>query len=345
MMNTNTRYSRRNLLRTGTGAGIATVLGLAFSTPGIRQALAQAGDTELVCNANGVRIRKDPGLSGTVIGSLSSGAVVNLIGDPVTRDGYTWLNISPQANRNLTGWAAAQFFGEPGGGGWAIGTDVVVATDSLNLRADPGLSGRVILSARNGTHAVTRTAALARDGYTWYGVTLDDGTKGYFAGEFLEEGTGGGGNDGWPAGTILSVADGPLNLRRSAGTGGGVIRTYVTGTQATVISGPTAANGYDWYKVEIAKDGNVGWFAGDFLEVARTEPTGDRLRVVDGPLRLRRDPGLNGAVLTTLSTGTIVVVADASSVRQDGYLWRYVRLESNRNVIGWIADGFTERIG
>lgn len=263
----NSRYSRRTVLRLATGAGLVAAAGAAPAGPLLNLAMAQAGDTELVCNANGVRIRRNPGLAGAVIGSLSSGAVVNLIGDPVSRDGYTWLNISPQANRNLNGWSAAQFFGEPSGGGWAIGTDVVVATDSLNLRAEPGLSGRVILSAGNGTHAVTRTAALARDGYTWYGVTLDDGTKGYFAGEFLREGRG-----------------------------------------------------------------------------QRPEPTGQRLRVVNGPLRLRRDPGLKGAVLASLPTGAIVVIADATSVRQDGYLWRYVRVEAKPGAIGWIADGFTEGV-
>lgn len=263
----NGRYSRRTVLRLATGAGLVAAAGAAPAGPLLSRVMAQAGDTELVCNANGVRIRRDPGLNGAVIGSLSSGAVVNLIGDPVSRDGYTWLNISPQANRNLTGWAAAQFFGEPSGGGWAIGTDVVVASASLNLRRDAGIRAAVIRSVPRGTHAVTRTAALARDGYTWYGVTLDDGTKGYFAGEFLQEGQG----------------------------------------QAP-------------------------------------EPTGQRLRVVDGPLRLRKNPGLNGAVLASLPTGAIVVIADASAVRQDGYLWRYVRVEAKPGAVGWIADGFTERI-
>lgn len=190
-MNTKTSYTRRHLVRMSAGAGIATAFGL-FLASGTWQALAQNGDTELVCNADGVRIRRNPGLSGSVIGSLGSGAVVNVIGDPVDRDGYTWLNISPQSDRSKTGWAAAQFFDRGGGSG-----------------------------------------------------------------------------NGWSAGTVLSVADGPLNLRRSAGTGSGVIRSYATGTRATVISGPTAANGYSWYKVKIAKDGTVGWFAGDFLEVAR----------------------------------------------------------------------------
>lgn len=134
-MNRNTLYSRRHLVRMGTGAGIATALGFALSAPGIRVAAAQNGDTELLCNADGVRIRRDPGLSSGVIGFLDSGAVVNVIGDPVTRDGYTWLNISPQSNRNLNGWAAAEFFGS--GGGWPAGTVVRVADGPLNLRPRP----------------------------------------------------------------------------------------------------------------------------------------------------------------------------------------------------------------
>ncbi len=170
----------------------------------------------------------------------------------------------------------------------------------------------------------------------------DRNKTGWAAAQFFE--TGGGTGDGWAAGTLVRVADGPLNLRRAAGTGSGVIRTYSTGTRASIVSGPTRANGYNWYKVKISGDGNVGWFAGNFLEVARSEPTGMRLRVVDGPLRLRRYPGLSSAVVTTLSTGAIVVVADASAVRQDGYLWRYVYVESNRNLVGYIADGFTETI-
>ncbi len=46
-------------------------------------------------------------------------------------------------------------------------------------------------------------------------------------------------------------------------------------------------------------------------------------------------------MLASLPNGTVVVVADASAVRQDGYLWRYVRLESRPSLIGYIADGFT----
>jgi hypothetical protein len=254
--------SRRTVLRLASGAGFALVAGAVSGGRLVNTAIAQAGDTELVCNTNGVRIRRAPGLDGAVIGSLGSGAVVNLIGDPVSRDGYTWLNISPQANRNLNGWSAAQFF-RTSQGGFGIGADVVT-TDSVRLRRQAGLGGAVIRVVPKGTHAVTRSAPISSDGYTWYGVILDDGTEGFIAGEFLTR--------------------------------------------------------------------------------ARVEPTGQRLRVVNGPLRLRQYPGLRSTVLASLPNGTVVVIADASAVRQDGYLWRYVRLESKPSVIGWIADGFTVAI-
>ena len=254
--------SRRTVLRLAGGAGFTLAAGAVSGGRLVNTAIAQAGDTELVCTEDGVRIRKAPGLSGTIIGYLRQGAVVNLIGDPVSRDGYTWLNISPQADRTKTGWAAAQFF-MGNEAGFPIGTDVTTTT-SLRLRRQAGLGGAVIRVVPKGTHAVIQSAGRPADGYTWYGVILDNGTEGFFAGEFLTR--------------------------------------------------------------------------------ARVEPTGQRLRVVNGPLRLRQNPGLKATVLASLSNGTVVVIADASAVRQDGYLWRYVRLESRPSVVGWIADGFTVAI-
>ena len=115
--------SRRTVLRLAGGAGFTLAAGAVSGGRLVNTAIAQAGDTELVCTEDGVRIRKAPGLSGTIIGYLRQGVVVNLIGDPVSRDGYTWLNISPQADRTKTGWAAAQFF-MGNEAGFPIGTDV-----------------------------------------------------------------------------------------------------------------------------------------------------------------------------------------------------------------------------
>lgn len=338
--------SRRAFIRLVTGAGVAVAAGVATGGPALLTTLAQAGDTELTCNANGVRIRNRASLAGSVVGTLNSGNIVNLTGEPVEADGYVWLPIT--ARGGTAGFAAADFF-DVAQDGWSVGTRVYVNTASLRLRSEASLSSSVVGTYPQGTGAITRWAPVSRDGYTWYGVTLNNGTEGFFAGEFLARGSAPGpapdpGGDGYEAGTIVQVADGPLNLRRAAGTGGGVIRSYASGTRATVIAGPTIANGYRWYQVEVT-DGAVGYWADAFIRVAASEPTGMRLRVTNGPLRLRRNPGLASATLATIPNGGTVTIADATSVRQDGYLWRYVRLDSNPDMIGYIADGFTETIG
>ncbi len=256
---TNGNHSRRVVLRMASGAGLALIAGVASGGGSIERAMAQAGDTELVCIQDGVRIRKNPDLSGAIIGSLRQGAVVNLIDQPVERDGYTWFSISLRADRAITGWAAANFFiGNEGG--YAVGTNVVT-TASVRLRRRAGLGGAVIRSVAKGTHAVIRSVGIPSDGYTWFGVTLDDGTQGFIAGAFLAH--------------------------------------------------------------------------------ARVEPTGQRLRVVNGPLRLRREPGFAGAVLTTLPTGATLFIADATTVTRDRYLWRYAQVEAKPGVFGYVADVFT----
>jgi hypothetical protein len=123
-----------------------------------------------------------------------------------------------------------------------------------------------------------------------------------------------------------------------------VIDTYGGVNVATVLDGPQSGGGYAWYKVEMWDDGNVGWFAGEYLEVARFEPTGARHRVFDGPLNLREYGDLSAPVVTTLATGEIVVIADASFAQADGYTWMMVYIEDDPDVRGWIAQGFSEEI-
>lgn len=135
-----------------------------------------------------------------------------------------------------------------------------------------------------------------------------------------------------------------LNLRTGPGTGSGVIRVYGAGEAATILDGPQAANGYTWYKVETWSDGRTGWFAGEYLELAKFEPTGARHRIVDGPLNLREYGALSAPVMTTLATGEIVVIADASFGVADGYTWMMVYVEDNPSVRGWIAQGFSSEI-
>lgn len=343
-MNTRTAISRRSFLQRSAAAAV-TLASAGVAIPNIRTAMAQNGDYELVCTADAVRVRAEPGLDGAVVGSVYTGDVVNVSGQTVYADGYGWIPIYVQRT-GVSGYSADEFFERPdGGSGWFRGTPVHVTSDNVNLRSGPGLGHSIVGNFDTGANGVVEDGPRSADGYTWYNLTIQ-GTNGWMAADFLAEGhTGDVPSDGqFQIGHTVRPTS-ALNLRTGAGTDNAVIGVYGPDTLADIIDGPSSANGYTWYRVELwDQAGTVGWFAGEFLEAARFEPTGSRHRVVDGPLNLREGSGLNAPVIRTLPTGTIVVIADASFAEVDGYSWMMVRLEAEPSVVGWVARGFTEEI-
>jgi murein DD-endopeptidase MepM/ murein hydrolase activator NlpD len=64
----------------------------------------------------------------------------------------------------------------------------------------------------------------------------------------------------------------------------------------------------------------------------------DKLRVADGPLRLRTNPGLNAGIIVELATGTELCVAGGPQ-EANGHTWYQVNLVDGTNQ-GWVAGRF-----
>ena len=161
--------------------------------------------------------------------------------------------------------------------GYVAGDTVVVTADGLNFRAEPGLAGDVAAVLPPGLRVTVVAGPTAADSFTWYQLDAN-GVTGWSAGEFLA-----------PAGPIVSfafqapaaplfpvgspvvVADGDLNVRAEAGLDGAILDQLATGTAATVVDGPTAADGYTWYQLDV--NGISGWSAGEFLTPAPADAT------------------------------------------------------------------------
>lgn len=71
------------------------------------------------------------------------------------------------------------------GGGLAEGGTATVNTDGVNLRAEPSTSADVVSVIANGTVVTISGASQDADGYTWWPITLDDGTTGWIVADFL----------------------------------------------------------------------------------------------------------------------------------------------------------------
>jgi len=150
--------------------------------------------------------------------------------------------------------------------------------------------------------------------------------------------------DVFAAGDRVEVAEGPLNLRSSAGTTASSIGSLAVGTQLTIVTGPTAASGYNWYQVKDAS-GKTGWVIVDALQIipdaGQTFAKGDQVVVFDGPVNLRSSAGTSATVVQSLPQETLLTVLDGP-VANSGHAWYQVQTDSS--VTGWVAADFIESV-
>ncbi len=216
-----------------------------------------------------LNLRTSPG--GSVIAVLPTGTAGTVTGGPTTSGGYTWWQIRTSSG---TGWVAEDWLAKastsppppPSSGTFRSG-DSVRTTDFLNLRTSPG--GGVIAVMPSGTTGTVTGGPTSSGGYTWWQIRTSYGT-GWAAEDWLTKASSSPPpppSSGFAIGSIVKVADGPLNMRSGPGTGNGVVNTLPTGTRLTVLDGPRSGNGYTWYQVNNGSYG-TGWCASDFLTKA-----------------------------------------------------------------------------
>lgn len=147
------------------------------------------------------------------------------------------------------------------------GENVMVNTDMLNVRAEPGLSGAVITAYPYGTVGNVHDGPVDADNYRWYQITVYGAggpVTGWCAGVYLLPTTSDGGGTGKPA---IVVVDGPVNLRDAPGLSSTVIGTYPTGATGTYqgTGRSIEADGYEWINVRMDNDGQFGSMATAFV--------------------------------------------------------------------------------
>jgi uncharacterized protein YgiM (DUF1202 family) len=298
------------------------------------------GDRVVVDTA-AVNVREGPGLEETVVAVLRGGDAGTVTGGPVVSDGYSWYALAP--DDGPSGWVCGECLAPLIDTGFATGS-VVVATTPLNLRQAPRLGAAVLAVLAEGASGSVLSGPARADGYEWYELTTAHGT-GFAAGEFLAIAAGGESPvpGRFPIGSLVVVAADSLNLRDAPALSGTVIYVYRAGDPLTVVDGPVAADGYDWYAVRLTlvpyPTYTPSWVAGEFL-TGGVVRGGDAV-VSDGPLNLRNDHSLDAEVLAVLPQGAAVaVLAGDESIAADqphGLIW--VRVTSDYGA-GWVASRY-----
>lgn len=211
-----------------------------------------------------------------------------------------------------------------------------VNSGGLRLRSGPGTGYRTLATLSLGTQVTYLGYAGWANGHEWAHVELrsSSGLRGYVAHQYISSSLPGG---GWAIGSMVHVdsSTGRANLRASASISAAVIAVIWNGQTGTIQAGPSQANGYTWYKVHF---GDVtGWMATVVLAPGGGSDRAN-IRVASGPLNVRRQPGLGGAVLGTVSTGATGFVTTEMPQTADGYTWINVQFSSGLR--GWVASSF-----
>jgi N-acetylmuramoyl-L-alanine amidase len=233
----------------------------------VAQAAEVIGQVAYVA-AETLSYREGPGLDAAVIDLLPYGSTGVITDGPVAMDGYTWFEFDVVGYGDAPGWVAGEFLatdeGASSGNGFPIGSEVQVASDELNLRDEPGLSGATLATLPIGMTLTILDGPLAVDGFAWY-LVQDQAQvgQGWVAGEFLVASPGP--NAAFGIGETVVVNGDELNLRSEPSLNGSVVAQLPLGKEAVITGGPVEADGYSWYQITLTGTHPDGWVAGEHL--------------------------------------------------------------------------------
>ena len=132
------------------------------------------------------------------------------------------------------------------------------------------------------------------------------------------------------------VEDGPLNHRQQPTISAPVLQVLATGTLVSVISGPTAANGYNWWLV--TANGTNGYVAGQYL-AEPDFPIGTYVWVTGDDVELYAGPGFGNGVVDVVDLGEPAFVVGGPTTA-NGHTWYQIQMDSwyGDSMIGWILS-------
>ncbi|MFA6161789.1 MAG: endo alpha-1,4 polygalactosaminidase, partial [Patescibacteria group bacterium] len=214
-----------------------------------------------------LNVRTTAATTGTLLGTQATGVLGTVIGGPTASGGYNWWNVN--FDTGVDGWVVENYLGKyvaPA----PVAPTVTLTVSPVSITA--GTSATLSWSSTNatactasgswtGTKAVSGTSAVTPTATATYTLACT-GTGGSVSKSVTVTVT--------PVSTKFSLNDriqvssGPLNVRATAATTGTLLGTQATGVLGTVIGGPTASGGYNWWNVNF-DTGVDGWVAEDYL--------------------------------------------------------------------------------
>jgi hypothetical protein len=129
-----------------------------------------------------VNLRDIPGLAGTSIAVLATGATGRILDGPRTSDGFSWYHVESNAG---TGWGVGKFF-DLASNSPVAGYRARVVEGELNLRVEPDAGSDIRAVLPDGAMVDVLAGVESADGYQWLNVMSSAYGSGWVVDKYLQ---------------------------------------------------------------------------------------------------------------------------------------------------------------
>jgi uncharacterized protein YgiM (DUF1202 family) len=213
----------------------------------------------------------------------------------------------------------------------------VRTTSNLNVRMSPGLSGKVVTKAVQGTILSVTGSAVSSGGYNWLPVKASDGSTGWVADTYVIPSV---------TSSVTSVSSSyrtsaKLNVRSTPSTKATILGQVQSYSPINVTGMSTKSAGYNWLSVKLP-NGATGWAVDTYImnTPGTSFQISDRVNTT-AKLNVRTLPNVSGKLLgVSLANdkGTIISGPVSSGI----YVWYQVKLDSGKT--GWVVGQYLSAI-
>ena len=260
-------------------------------------ALLERSSVKIAITMENLNLRDKASTSGRILTTIPKGKTVTILSE---KDENGWYKVSYDGK---TGYVSRSYLTTSNSTPAVSKTGT--ATENLNLRDQPGTSGKILTTIPKGK---TVTILSEKDENGWYKVSYG-GKTGYVSGSYLTTSPSGSTTITTKTGTATEN----LNLRNQASLSGKILTTIPKGKTVTILS-EKDENG--WYKVSY--DGKTGYAISNYIkegdsnsestESAPSKPTVSKTGTTTENLNLRNQASLSGKILTTIPKGKTVTI-------------------------------------
>ena len=243
------------------------------------------GDT-LYLTASAVRVRRQPSTSETVVANLLQGDKGTYIKEKKGDDGKNWIKISFTINgTKYQGYVSAQYLTKDGSAAGNSNTNTsddeyrYISVSAVRVRNTASDSANIVGNLLQGDKVKYKKEKKGDDGKQWTKISFEmngERVHGYVHSDTLSKSKTSSdqtstsqtsNNNAQNSGKTMKVRPGVANVRTAATTTSGIAAKLPSGTQVSVVSENTGADGKKWSKISFTYNGNsaTGYIRSDLL--------------------------------------------------------------------------------